>query len=72
MEANIILNRDEQQRLIVLNAVLAGQSTVAEAAASLGLSDRQVRRVVAAYRRERPPSPMAIGDADQPMPRRLR
>jgi transposase len=52
MEASIILNRDEQKRLIVLNAVLAGQSTVAEAAASLGLSDRQVRRVLAAYRKE--------------------
>jgi transposase len=32
-EASIILNRDEQKRLIVLNAVLAGQSTVAELAA---------------------------------------
>jgi transposase len=52
MEASIILNRNEQTRLIVLNAVLAGHSTVAEAAASLGLSLRQVRRVLAAYRKE--------------------
>ncbi len=52
MEASITLNRAEQKRLIVLNAVLARQSTVAEAAASLGLSQRQVRRVLAAYRRE--------------------
>jgi transposase len=52
MEASITLNRNEQKRLLVLNAVVAGQSTVAEAAASLGLSDRQVRRVLAAYRRE--------------------
>ena len=52
MEASITLNRDEQKRLIVLNAFLARQSTVAEAAASLGLSQRQVRRVLAAYRRE--------------------
>jgi transposase len=52
MEASIILNGTEQKRLLVLNAVVAGQSTVAEAAASLGLSDRQARRVLAAYRRE--------------------
>lgn len=52
MEASITLNRAEQKRLLVLNAVVAGQSTVAEAAASLGLSDRQVRRVLAAYRQE--------------------
>ena len=52
MEASITLNRSEQKRLLVLNAVVAGQSTVAEAAASLGLSARQVRRVLAAYRQE--------------------
>jgi transposase len=52
METSITLNRDEQKRLLVLNAVLAGHSTVAEAAASLGLSLRQVRRVLAAYRKE--------------------
>jgi transposase len=52
MEASIRLNRDEQKRLIVLNAVLAGHSTVAEAAASLRLSGRQVRRMLVAYRKE--------------------
>lgn len=52
MEASITLNSREQKRLLVLNAVVAGQSTVAEAAASLGLSNRQVRRVLAAYREE--------------------
>jgi transposase len=52
VEASITLNRQEQKRLLVLNAVVAGQSTVAEAAASLGLSARQVRRVLAAYRQE--------------------
>ena len=52
MEASIILNSSEQKRLRVLNAVVAGQSTVAEAAASLGLSQRQVRRVLAAYHEE--------------------
>src|SRR5260221_14440434 len=52
MEASITLKRSEQKRLLVLNAVVAGQSMVAEAAASLGLSVRQVRRVLAAYQRE--------------------
>jgi transposase len=52
MEASSTLNRSEQKRLLVLNAVVAGQSTVAEAAASLGRSQRQVRRVLVAYRRE--------------------
>lgn len=52
MEASIILSRTEQKRLVVLNAVVAGQSTVAEAAASLGLSERQVGRVLAAYQQE--------------------
>ena len=51
MEASILLNRSEQKRLLVRNTGVAGQSTVAEAAASLGLSDRQGRRVLAAYRR---------------------
>lgn len=35
MEASIMLNGNEQKRLLVLNAVVAGQSTVAEAVASL-------------------------------------
>jgi transposase len=52
MEASITLNRNEQKRMLVLNAVVAGQSTVAEAAASLGLSGRPVRRVLAASRQE--------------------
>jgi transposase len=52
MEASITLNPSEQKRLLVLNAVVAGQSTVGEAAASLGLSNRQVRRVLAVYRQE--------------------
>jgi transposase len=52
MEASITLNSNEQKRWLVLNAVVAGQSTGAEAAASLGLSARQVRRVLAAYRKE--------------------
>ena len=39
----------EQKRVWVLNHVLAGQWTVAEAAAALALSERQVRRLLTAY-----------------------
>jgi transposase len=52
MEASITLSSREQKRLLVLNAVVARHLTVAEAAASLGLSERQVHRVLAAYERE--------------------
>jgi hypothetical protein len=50
MEASIALNTREQKRLRVLNALLAHESTTAEAAASLGPSGRQVRREMAANR----------------------
>ena len=39
----------EQQRAIVLTRVLAGEWTQEEAATALGLSDRQVRRLLRAY-----------------------
>ena len=42
----------EQQRLVVLNRVLMGDLTAADAAAAFGLSVRQVRRMLAAYRKE--------------------
>ena len=44
----------DQKRAIPLNRVLAGEWTQAEAAVSLGLSERQVRRLVGAYRAEGP------------------
>lgn len=40
----------EQGRALALNRVLAGEWTQAEAAMSLGLSERQLRRLLAAYR----------------------
>ena len=43
-----------QRRAVVLNRVLAGEWTHAEAAGSLGLSARQVRRLLAAYREDGP------------------
>ena len=42
----------EQQRLVVLNRVLVGDLTAAEAATVLERSVRQVRRMVPAYRKE--------------------
>jgi transposase len=52
MRETVILSGMEQQRLVVLNRVLMGDLTAAEAAAALGLSVRHVRRILAAYRKE--------------------
>lgn len=46
----ITLDARTQHRLYVLNHVLAGELSAAEAATYLGLSLRQVRRLLAAYR----------------------
>ncbi len=46
------LNIREQKRLIVLNDVERGGATAGEGAELLGLSLRQVRRLLAAYRKE--------------------
>lgn len=48
----VTLNNKEQKRLMVLNEVLAGRLTGLQAAAVLGLSLRQTRRLLAGYRRE--------------------
>jgi transposase len=52
MGETVSLNGREQQRLVVLNRMLMGDLTGVEAAAALGLSVRQVRRMLAAYRKE--------------------
>lgn len=52
MWETVRLNGAEHQRLVVLNRVLVGDLTAAEAADALGRSVRQVRRMVAAYRKE--------------------
>ena len=52
MKETITLNTQEQKRVMVLNRLLVGQLTVAEAAVLLNLSERQVRRLSAAYRKE--------------------
>jgi transposase len=53
-EERVTLTAKEQKRAMALNRVLAGEWTPAEAATSLGLSERQVRRLVGAYRAEGP------------------
>lgn len=50
----IRLDGRAQQRVIVLTHVVAGELTLEEAAAYLGLSTRQVRRLVEAFRRAGP------------------
>ena len=52
MWETVVLKGTEQQRLVVLNRVLMGDLTAAEAATALGRSVRQVRRMLAAYRKE--------------------
>jgi transposase len=52
MKETLTLNTHEQKRILVLNRLLVGQLTAAEAAQVLDLSERQVRRLLAAYRKE--------------------
>jgi len=47
---NVTMNQREQQRVIVLTQVVGGSMTVAEGAVQLGVSTRQVRRLVAGFR----------------------
>jgi transposase len=52
MQETITLNTQEQKRAMVLNRILEGQLSTAEAAPLLKLSKRQVQRLLAAYRKE--------------------
>jgi transposase len=49
---DIILNSKDQQRLKVLNLVIADQLSVQQGAELLKLSERQMWRILAAYRKE--------------------
>ena len=48
----VTLTQKEQTRLQVLNSVLADQVPVCQAAEVLGVSERHMRRILAAYRKE--------------------
>jgi transposase len=52
MRETITLTAKEQQRLLVIGMVDRGDTTAVQAAEVLRLSERQVRRIVAAYRTE--------------------
>jgi transposase len=52
MEGRLTLNRKEQVRLMVLNQVEKGKMKGKEAGEVLGVSIRQVRRLIAGYRKE--------------------
>jgi len=52
MKERVTLNRKEQRRLMVLNEVETGKITAGEAAEVLALSQRHVRRILTAYRKE--------------------
>ena len=52
MKETITLNTQEQKRVMVLNGLMVGHLTAVEAAEVLDLSERQVRRLLAAYRKE--------------------
>jgi len=54
MRETVTLNQDEQRRLLVLNEVISGRLTAGRAGELLGLSERQIRRILAAYREEGP------------------
>jgi transposase len=51
-EDSLVVKAREEKRALVLNQVLVGDWTVREAATALGLSDRQLRRLKAAYERD--------------------
>lgn len=51
-QGDITLNDHEQTRIVVLTAVVGGTLSRREAAASLGVTERQVRRLLAAYRQQ--------------------
>lgn len=52
MQETLTLNTHEQKRMLVLNRLLEGHLSTAEAAPLLKLSKRQVQRILAAYRKE--------------------
>jgi transposase len=49
---NVTMNQREQRRVIILTQVVGGALTVAGAAERLALSQRQVKRLLAGFRRE--------------------
>jgi transposase len=67
----ITLNARAQWRLYVLNHILTGETSAAEAAGLLGLSIRSVRRLVARYRAPDGVASLVHGNAGRPPANRL-
>ena len=65
---NVTLNQKEQARLQVLNSLLAEHMTIEQASVLMGVSERQVWRILAAYRgrKEQPHSLTVIEVAGHP------
>ena len=70
MNQEVTLTVREQKRLFVTTEVLAERWTASEAAAKLELSLRQMRRLMAAYRRDGPAG-IVHGNRGRPSPRRI-
>ena len=70
MKEMVTLNAREQRRLQVLNKVESGQITARLAGELLGLSVRQIRRLLAAYRQEGAAG-LAHGNRGRVSPRRF-
>jgi transposase len=70
-ERNVTLTVREQKRLKVIAEVDAGRMIGKEAAEMLGLSLRQTRRLLAAYRKEGAAG-LSHGNRGRPSPRRIR
>ncbi len=66
----VTLTQHAQQRLVVLNALERGEVLMAEAAALVGLSVRQLRRLRRAYR-QRGARALVHGNRERPSPRRV-
>lgn len=70
MDTEVTLTVREQKRLFVISEVLAGRWTAHQAAAKLELSLRQMRRRLAAYRRDGPAG-LVHGNRGRASPRRI-
>lgn len=70
METTITMTAKEQRRAWVLARVLKHELTMVEAAGTLGLSERQVWRLRAAFERDGPAG-LVHGNRDRPSGRRL-
>lgn len=53
-DGGLTLRKNDERRIEVLNRVVAGSLTAAEAGLLLGISERQARRLLSAYRAEGP------------------